>query len=67
MSDVPKAVTTETANLLSHLEGDKTCDDPFTILEEDAEELENVENGLDNCQLHIAHCLFNHMITNPCA
>ena len=50
MSDTLKVITAETDSLLSGIvEGDGVCGDPFTSLEEYAEELENNKTGLNNC------------------
>ena len=50
MSDIFKVITAETASLLwGVVEGDQACDNSYTSLEEDAEELENDETGLYDC------------------
>ena len=43
-------ITVEIASLLpGFAEGDKECEDPFTCLEEDKEDVENNETVLDDC------------------
>ena len=47
-SDVLKLINFEIASIhLGIVDGDGACDNPFTSLEEDVDELDNDETGLD--------------------